>query len=129
MDRTTKLLSKVLDFRTVKQSVISGNLANADTPGYIPRDIPFEKALQRAVSKGSVKLNKTNHNHISIDQKIFTKDFNPRDIVIEDGKPNELNIDNEMAKMAQNNLLYEASVKLLSKKFEALKTVITESRR
>ena len=29
-----------------------------------------------------------------------------------------------MTRMAQNNLLFEASVQLLSKKFEALKSVI-----
>ena len=35
-----------------------------------------------------------------------------------------LDIDSEMAKMAQNNLLYEASATLLSKKFKALKAAI-----
>jgi len=129
MDQTTRLLSKVLDFRTAKQSVISGNLANADTPGYIPKELPFEKVLQRAASKGNVKLDKTNLNHISIDQQIFERGFNPRDMIVENGKPNELNIDTVMAKMAQNNLLYEASARLLSKKLAALKMVITGSGR
>jgi flagellar basal-body rod protein FlgB len=46
-----------------------------------------------------------------------------------DGKPSKLNLDHEMARMAKNNLLYEASVQLLSKKFEALKNVIQDGGR
>ena len=45
-----------------------------------------------------------------------------------DGTPYDLDLDREMAKMAQNNLLYEATVKILSKKFDALRTAI-EGRR
>ena len=35
----------VLDFHAQRHAVLSGNLANADTPGYIPRDIAFAREL------------------------------------------------------------------------------------
>lgn len=41
----------------------------------------------------------------------------------------QLNIDKEMAKMVQNNLLYEANAKLLAKKFDALRLAIEAGRR
>ncbi len=128
MDRTSRLLSKVLDFRAVRQNVISGNLANAETPGYIIKEIPFEQELQKAFDKNSIKLEKSDSEHLSGSEYIMENSFNPYQLVREYGKPNELNIDTEMAKMAQNNLMYEASTRLLSKKFELLKAVI-DSRR
>ena len=128
MDRTSRLLSKALDFRAVRQSVISGNLANAETPGYIQKQIPFEQELQKAFDNNGLELEKSESGHLSGSDYIMGDDFNPYQLVREYGKPNELNIDTEMAKMAQNNLMYEASTRLLSKKFELLKAVI-DSRR
>jgi flagellar basal-body rod protein FlgB len=128
MDRTSRLLSKVLDLRAVRQSVISGNLANAETPGYIQKAVPFERELQKAFDNNGIKLKKSEPGHISGNDGIMENSFNPYKLVREYGKPNELNIDTEMAKMAQNNLMYEASTRLLSKKFELLKAVI-DSRR
>jgi flagellar basal body rod protein FlgB len=40
-----------------------------------------------------------------------------------------LNIDEEMAHLARNNILYETSTRLLSKKFQALKAAIEEGRK
>ena len=129
MDRTSKLLSTVLDLRSVRQNIIAGNLANSETPGYIQKEILFEQELQKAFDKESIKLEKSEPEHISGSEYIMENGFNPYQLVKEYGKPNELNIDTEMAKMAQNNLMYEASTRLLSKKFELLKAVIDSSRR
>ncbi len=128
MDKTSRILSKVLDFRAIRQNVIAGNLANAKTPGYIQREIPFEKELQKAYENKSIKLAKSEPEHISGGESVMGSSYNPYAIIREYGEPNELNIDNEMANMAQNNLLYEASTRLLSRKFEFLKAVI-DSRR
>ena len=127
MDRTSKLLSKVLDFRAIRQNVIAGNLANAETPGYIQKEIPFEKELQKAFDNNSIKLATSEPGHIPGSDAVMENNYNPYKLVREYGKPNELNIDTEMAKMSQNNLLYEASTNLLSKKFALLKAII-ESR-
>jgi len=128
MDRTSKILSTVLDFRAVRQNVIAGNLANSEVPGYIQKEIPFEKELQKAFDNKSIKVAKSEPGHISGSGSNMENGYNPYQLIREHGNPNELNIDTEMAKMAQNNLLYEASAKLLSKKFELLKAVI-DSRR
>lgn len=128
MDSTSRILSKVLDFRAARQSVISGNLANAETPGYIMKELPFEKELQKAVENTTLKPLITEPGYINSDEAILEDGYDANQLIREYGKPNELNIDNEMSKMSQNNLLYETSTRLLSKKFEALKAVI-ESRR
>lgn len=129
MDRTAKILSRTLDFRSANQQVISGNLANVDTPGFTPKQISFDSELQKAAGKAGISLKKTDPGHFSRDS-----DFNNTDFPLETMDPgemgsSELNIDAEMAKMSQNNLLYEASVRLLSKKFQALRAAIEGARR
>lgn len=122
-DRASLLLSRVLDLRSARHEVVSGNLANIDTPGYKPKEIRFEKELQRAVDKTSTRLRTTHPSHISNSPEFMKDKFNVKSMITE-SKTTELNIDSEMAKMAQNNLLYEASARLLSDKLRALKTVI-----
>lgn len=128
MDKTSKVLSRALDFRSAKQQVISGNLANVDTPGYKPKELRFEQELQRATEKNSHDLTTTDPAHLSNSSDLMDKDFSIGTLVSE-GETAQLNLDTEMAKMAQNNLLYEASVRLLSKKLQLLKTAIEGSRR
>ena len=47
------VLEKASDASWARNSVISNNIANVDTPGYKRKDIEFEQYLQGAVSGGS----------------------------------------------------------------------------
>ncbi|MFH1469873.1 MAG: flagellar basal body rod protein FlgB [Pseudomonadota bacterium] len=42
-------LQRVLDLRQAQHSLTAANIANADTPGYKARVIPFDKVLEDAV--------------------------------------------------------------------------------
>jgi len=54
MDSTTRILTQALDGLTARQSVISANLANIDTPNYQPQSVDFETALQSEVAAWAV---------------------------------------------------------------------------
>jgi len=43
-------LSRALDLTSARQSLVSQNVANIDTPGYKTRDIDFRQELQRALA-------------------------------------------------------------------------------
>ena len=45
-DRTLGTLERALDARLLRHNVLSGNLANADTPGFVPRDVDFAAAMR-----------------------------------------------------------------------------------
>ena len=122
MGRTATILSRALDFRTANHKIISGNLANMKTSGYKTKELHFEEELRKAVEKTRVHLKATDPRHIS-----YSSLPNINDIEIKE--TGELNLDMEMAKMMSNNLLYEASARLLSKKFQALRAVIEAGRR
>jgi flagellar basal-body rod protein FlgB len=130
MDKTMGLLSHVLDYRAKNHGVISGNLSNIDTPGFEPKELEFDEVLKRAVEQPKLPLKRTNNMHLSSGMTDGKPSFSLHTLEAKGKRdPNDLDIDREMAKMSQNNLLYEATVKILSKKFEALRAAIEERRR
>ena len=129
---TITILSKALDFRTARHNVIAGNLANTDTPGYTPKEATFNSELKRAVSSEQLRLKTTNRKHFPPSMSDAVAGKSPFTIQPLEGDKmgkKKLNLDMEMAKMAQNNLLFEATSRLLAKKFEALKAAIDAGRR
>lgn len=54
------LLEDALRFRLARQAALSGNIANADTPGYRRVDLEFETALGAA----SARLDRTHPRHL-----------------------------------------------------------------
>lgn len=129
--KTVAVLSRALDYRSANHSIISGNLANIDTPGYRPKELLFDKELKKALKRTSIPISSTNQKHFpsSPEELSRKKAFAVVEKDAQVGESNQLNIDMEMAQMAQNNLLYEASVRLLSKRFEALRLAIESTRR
>jgi flagellar basal-body rod protein FlgB len=45
-DPTLGTLERALDVRLARHNVLAGNLANADTPGFVPRDLDFAAAMR-----------------------------------------------------------------------------------
>jgi flagellar basal-body rod protein FlgB len=125
-DQTVGLLNRSLDVRTARHRVISSNVANAETPNYAPREIPFQKILERAAeSSSAIPLSRTHPRHFP-DPAVLTSDFSPELETRPAGDP--VHIDEEMAKLAENNLMFQAGVQSLVKKIEALKMTISEGR-
>ena len=53
-DRTLTQLERSLDVRLVRHGALAGNVANADTPGYRPKDVDFKAAMGAMGSVGGV---------------------------------------------------------------------------
>ena len=130
--QTLQALATSLNFRKLRQDVIASNIANAETPGYKARRLEFEDALARAIDiekDRSLKVNNGKHYNVGgggvneIEPSIFD---DPNGIVNESG--NTVNRDHEMALMAKNKILFDASVQLLNKKLGLLKYAITSDR-
>lgn len=56
LTRTLDLHGQALMLRAERQRVIASNIANADTPGYVARDINFRQALSEAAQLGGSEL-------------------------------------------------------------------------
>lgn len=52
-DQTLGTLERALDARLSRQNALAGNIANANTPGYVPKDVDFEAAMRQPVGAGA----------------------------------------------------------------------------
>ncbi len=128
---TYSVLSKVLDLRAQRQTLIASNIANAETPRYKSKQLKFEEELKNfAPSSGRLKLKKTDPKHIPFKPDI--NNINP-EIVLEDTPPiradgNNVDLDKEFVKMSKNQLMYNTVAQILGKKFKGLISAIKEVR-
>lgn len=113
-DFTIDILAKAMSMRLKRHGSIAGNIANAETPGYRPQQIAFEDQLQEAVKSGSAdRVHKTNAKVLTID------DVTPR----QDG--NSVDLDRQMAGLAENSLMYNAAAEFMARKMRMIKSVIS----
>ena len=117
-DQTIEFLRRSLDIRTFRHKVLSDNIANSATPLYRPKDIPFRKMLERSFLQAS-NLDPTRSQTGHLPGNGGT----PFEVEI---SGQEVSIDQEMSKLAENNLMYQAGIQALTKKLDAIRVTLTE---
>ncbi|EQC44806.1 flagellar basal body rod protein FlgB [Bacteriovorax sp. Seq25_V] len=131
-DKTLKALAASLNLRQMRHEILSSNIANADTPGYKAKRVDFEDALQRALDvDGNMEMLTSENGHFDVGNGGFENlqpeiYEDPNGVVSEDG--NTVDRDAELAKMAENKILYDSAVKLLNKKLGMLKYTINQEK-
>lgn len=132
MDKTMQALASSLNFRQLRQELISSNIANADTPGYKSKRLDFEEALAQAINLDGTKTLKTaNEKHFNVGSGGFDHlkpDVyqDPNGEVHPNG--NTVDEDAEKARLVENKILYDAAVQMLNKKLGLLKYTINAER-
>lgn len=129
---TLDVLHRNMTLRQQRHDVLSTNIANAETPGFIAKDVQFEEALRAAATpQSAAPLQLTHSHHMRLNQ-VSLQDV--RGVLVgtpSDDVGNDLNtvsMDQEMAKVTMNSFHYNASAELLSRGFDKLKRTISEGR-
>lgn len=131
-DSVIGALNTSLNLRLMNQNIISSNIANADTPGYKAKKMEFESALRDALAgaggaDGEVPPSETNSKHIvhhSSDPVMPEVYDDPNGVESLDGNTVDRAV--EMANLAENQLLYDASAEMIKRKLGMLKYAISE---
>jgi flagellar basal-body rod protein FlgB len=119
MQRLTDALdfqTQALVLRAERQRLIASNIANADTPGYVARDMDFARALREATGQTSaVAAQATHSGHLPVasgaraePQLLYTR---PAQNNL-DG--NSVDMDRERAAFADNTVKYEATLRFIN---------------
>ena len=138
-DAAYKTLMRTMDVRMIRQSMLNNNIANADTPNYVPQEVDFNGAMKAAMPKEDETLNGTNDLHImeAPDSTDLFFEFDGGygeiptyfDRSAEPGVDgNQVDIDTTMSHLAQNALNYNAAARSVAKKLSILKYVVTDGR-
>jgi flagellar basal-body rod protein FlgB len=125
-DNAIRAAKMALDGLSMRQQLISRNIANIDTPGYRSQEVDFEQAIQRATrNTGSVQLTATNAGHIGAptSKAFYQPQDRPGGIARADG--NTVDIDSELIEMSEAGIQYQAVSQAVSKKLLLLKTIAT----
>lgn len=117
---------KALDGLSLRNTAITQNLANVNTPNYKRKIVVFEDQLKAAIEKKRVYMRTTHEKHMDKGKT----NFQPK--VLEDKSVsyridgNNVNIDTEEAELAKNQIMYNAMINQVIGEFEKIKNVITE---
>ncbi|MBM3327912.1 MAG: flagellar basal body rod protein FlgB [Calditrichaeota bacterium] len=114
------ILGRGLDAYALRQRAIASNITNAETPGYERRIVKFEDQLrealgQKALAGSGDRRGSSGMRPDAVEPKI---DYDPKPSDIND--LNNVDIDAEMAALAENHMQFNMAVRLLKHNFEML---------
>lgn len=120
---TYDLIKKTLDVSALRQSTISSNIANLNTPDYKVNKVEFERFLAEA--KEGINMTRTNPMHFGL------KTIDEIEPVVEkragtslNDNGNNVDIDLEMAELAANEIYYSTLIQQINSKLSNLNYVI-----
>jgi flagellar basal-body rod protein FlgB len=112
LDPTQLTLMRAISGATLRNTVLSNNIANADTPGFQPSDVDFHAALSGALGEGPE----------AIESVSFTPEQLNTGAVRADG--NGVDSEAEAAKLAENGLEMEALEQVASSRLQIMRTAM-----
>ena len=122
------LLNGRMSWLSSRQSVLAENVANADTPNYVARDVKpmdFDGMVAGAAGgKGVNGLSMTNARHIDVHARKGAAE--PEQAVGEGGTPtgNVVSIEQEMIKLSDTQIQYQTATNLYQKAVNMFRTAL-----
>jgi len=114
------LVYKALDYRSLRQDLIAGNIANQNTPFYRPRDIEFTQTLAIQQDKilkrhknNTIPLKASSLRHLTLEDSTVGRRAYKPDLFFRDGHlarndGNSVDLDIETSEMGKNSVIYNA---------------------
>lgn len=120
---TFKVLEKNLDLRLQRHNLLSSNIANMDTPNYRPFDMVIEEAFEKSNESEKLQLNNSNAMHLKNAHADGKDSYGLTNGLLKEEE--KVDLDKSMSNLSENTLLYNASVQILSKKYQMIKQSIS----
>ncbi len=116
-----------LDYHVRRHSVITSNIANAETPGFRPHDLEFSAQLASAASE----LKQTDAEHMDLADKSedgyrYRVEAFEDSTVVPGNDGNSVSLEREMSKLSANSIRYQAAAEIMSRRLGLLKYAIAQ---
>ena len=119
------VLDKAADASWLRESVITNNIANYDTPMYTRKDVDFQSVLKREM---------TNFKYVSLDAKVRGLNTHLNDLTVSPYKDavnyayrldgNNVDVDTEQVERASEELRYELLTTAINNDFQRIQAVL-----
>jgi flagellar basal-body rod protein FlgB len=119
--------AKALVLRAERQRVIASNIANADTPGYVARDINFKEALSQMTGASNAEVSRvtmqasnstTNPRHMALSGLSQSQLGGSTTAYAVQSQPsvdgNSVDLDRERASFVDNSVRYETTLRFIN---------------
>ena len=122
-------LGEVLNFAQARQTVLAGNIANVNTPGYHLRDLSqtdFQQRLKEAIA-ASQKANQPMSSVVSASQPgdpMRQVRSSLENIIYHDDT--NIDLEKQVAEMTKNQLLHNFALTVMTDQFQLLQSAISE---
>jgi flagellar basal-body rod protein FlgB len=110
VDTTQLALESAMRGAWARQTLLTNNIANANTPGYRREDLNFQGALRTALADGESPA------QVSFQPEVSSQVVGP--------EGNGVDIDQESSLLAENGLEYEALVQVAGARNEILRSAM-----
>lgn len=121
---TISTIEHALDYSSLKQKVISQNIANVDTPNFKAKDVNFKEVFQQEVNS-SLEANKSDVRHYDFKGKPSSLQGAVTKMNVSyNHNGNSVDLDKEMSDLATNQIYYNAMIERMSGKFSTLQNII-----
>jgi flagellar basal-body rod protein FlgB len=128
INKLLSLFTARMDYLTQRQGVIGSNIASANTPGYVPKDLEsFDSVLQKKMTGAPIgTLRTTNEKHLGGigETNSHYKTSRMKDLYEVKPSGNAVVIEQQMATLSQVNSDYAVVTGLYKKMVGLLKTAI-----
>ena len=94
-----QVMQAALQVRSMRAEVLAGNVANADTPGYVARDLNFDRAMDQAVGSEAGGAQTSSSSSL----------LTPENLNFDN---NDVDLNQQLAKSYENAAGYVATLKL-----------------
>ena len=125
---TLNFQTEALLLRSERQRLIASNIANADTPGYVARDMDFASALRQATGQAASagQLNTSAAGHLQPQAgaraEAGLRYATPSQTNLD---RNTVDMDRERASFADNSVKYEATLRFINSSVRTQLSAIT----
>jgi flagellar basal-body rod protein FlgB len=121
--------AQALNLRSERQRLIASNIANADTPGYVARDLDFAKALREATGgaqAAGLAVSKPGHIGAGNGAGISSEANLTYAVASQNNLDrNTVDMDRERASFADNSVKYEATLRFINSNVRTVLSAIT----
>lgn len=121
------MINNSLDAAMLRTRAVSNNIANVNTPGYRRVEVSFEKELRNALDRTKLQGARTDEGHLKMGRPglvdVHASAYKPVDPTLPSGV-NNVDIDSEMAKLAEAQIMYNYGVKFGQGVFKKLNAAI-----
>lgn len=122
-DSTFDIYKENMDFLTKNDAILTQNIANADTPKFIPKKLENKKAA----FSYDIKLDTTNPMHIHAEENKSNYKISNAEIIEIKPDGNAVSIENELLKKNQNSIKLHQVSNMYNKAKNMMRYAITGS--